>query len=1043
MKKLFLLLVAITVSLQVFAQTTVTGIVTDEGGDPIPGANVTVKGVSGSGTITNLDGEYSIKVPSGSFSLIFSFVGMATQEVSINGRTVVDIQMNAESIGVDEVVVTALGVAREKKALGYAVQEVGADDLTKSSNTNLLNSVNGKVAGVNVTSSAGTAGGSSFITIRGAASITGNNQPLFVVDGVPIDNSMNSSGNPDNGRNNLTDGVSYSNRAIDINPNDIASMSVLKGGAATALYGLRAANGVVMITTKKGNITKGKKINVSVSSSIRIDAVSQLPEMQTKYSQGYNGEWSGPPNRFSWGAPISNLEYDGDKNYIWDPRGKLVAKGTGNGNPAVYYDKYDFFRTGITFNNTIALSGGSEYGTFYMSVGDLESKGIVPNNTFAKRSFLISGEFKMSDKFKFSGSANYIHSGGTRIQQGSNVSGVMLGLLRSATTFDNSAGYEFPEDGRQRSFRGYKGYDNPYWTVNNNPLKDKVDRLIGNIGFEWDIVDNLKMKYKLGIDVYTDKRKMHFAINSNAASTGQIQLDEHFNRDINSDLILSYNKQINDNIQLTLMAGLNMFDSYYQQNYEEGNGIVVPKFYNIYNTQSVLVRESISRKRTAAYYGDFGISIKNMLYLNVTGREEWSTTLQDPFFYPSVSLGFVFSEIEGIRNSFISFGKLRASYSVIANDAFVYASQTVYDRAVYQDGSTSGISYPFNGILAFTSPDVKGNKGLKPEKMKSLEVGLEMKFFKNRLGFDISYYDNQNEDLILSVPISGTTGYTNQILNAASMYNKGIELVFSATPALTNSFRWDLLVNFTKNENEVTELAKGVPNVSLGGFTSVQMRAIRYQSYGSIYGTKWKRNTAGELLLTDKGYPQMDGKMVFLGNALPEWTMGITNSFSFKGITLSGLIDIKHGGKMWNGTKNVMKYFGTHKITENRDATKVFEGIIESTGQKNTQSVKLDQYYWINVENGWNGPTEPAIEDAGWIRLREVTLSYQIPTAAVNRIGLSSATVSVTGNNLLLITDYTGVDPETSLMGASNAQGLDYFNMPGTKSLVFGLKLNF
>ncbi len=926
------LLAAMFFGLQVFAQNVITGTVTDQEGEPIPGANVMVKGVAGTGTITNIDGKYTLKVPAEANVLIFSFVGMANQEIEIGGRTVIDVKLEAESIGVDEVVVTALGVAREKKALGYAVQEVDSEALTKSSNANLLNSVNGKIAGVNVTSSSGTAGSSSFITIRGAASITGNNQPLFVVDGVPIDNSMNASGNPDNGRNNLTDGVAYSNRAIDINPNDIESMSVLKGGAATALYGLRAANGVVMITTKKGKMSKGRKVSVSVSSSVRLDKVSQLPEMQTKYSQGSKGKWSGPGDRYSWGAPIAELEYDGDKSYIWDPRGKLVPKGTGNGNPAVYYDKYDFFRTGVTFDNTVGISGGSEYGTFYLSLGNMESKGIIPENDFKKRSFLFSGEFKLADNFKMSGSANYVHSGGTRIQQGSNVSGVMLGILRSATTFDNAAGYEFP-DGRQRSFRGYTGYDNPYWTVNNNPLKDKVDRLIGNIGFDWDIVGNLKMKYKLGVDVYTDKRKMHFAVNSNAESTGQIQLDEHFNRDVNSDLILTYNKHFGEDIQLTLMGGWNMFDSYYQQNYEEGNGIIIPKFYHISNTSSQLVRESVARKRTAAFYGDVGVSYKNMLYMNFTAREEWSTTLSDPFFYPSVSLGFVFSEFESLRNSFLSFGKFRASYSIIANDAFMYAAKTTYDPASYGDGSTSGISYPFGGIMAFSAGDVKGNPDLKPEKLKSLELGLEMKFFKNRLGFDVSYYNNQNEDLILSVPISGTSGYTNQIMNAASMYNKGIELVFSATPVLTKSFSWNLQVNFTKNKNEVTKLAEGVPNVSLGGFTSCQMRAIVGKSYGSIYGTKWKRNKKGQMLLDDDGYPQVDGSMVHLGDALPEWTMGINNTITYKSVSLSGLIDIKHGGKMWNGTKNVMKFFGTHKVTEDRTATKVFDGIIESTGQ--------------------------------------------------------------------------------------------------------------
>ncbi|MCL3779628.1 SusC/RagA family TonB-linked outer membrane protein [Prolixibacteraceae bacterium JC049] len=1045
MKRLTLLVLFVAIGItSVLAQTRkITGTVTSEDdGQPIPGVSVVVKGTT-VGITTDFDGIYTLSVPDDAKTLVFSFVGMKTQEVAIAGNSKIDVVLLPEAIGVDEVVVTAMGIKREAKALGYAVQEVGSGELTKGNNANVLNSIGGKVAGVQVTSSSGVAGGSSFVTIRGAASITGNNQPLFVVDGIPINNDQNYSGNPDDGRNNLTGSVGFSNRAIDLNPDDIETMSVLKGGAATALYGLRAANGVIIITTKKGKANAGKKVDISISSSVRIDKISQTPGLQTKYAQGFGGNYA-QFSPFSWGPAISDLEYDG-ADTKWDPRGNLVPKGQGNGTPAQAYDKFEFFRTGVTFNNSISMSGGSKNGTFYLSAGDLESKGIVPENTFKKRSFMISGEFKVSDSFKFMGSANYIYSGGTRIQQGSNVSGVMLGLLRSSPSFDNAAGYEF-EDGRQRSYRGYTGYDNPYWTANNNQLKDKVDRLIGNVGFEWDIQKNLKLKYKVGVDVYTDKRKLNMAIHSNDKRAGQIQVDEHFNRDINSDLILSFNKDITDDINFTALGGWNLYESRYQQVYVQGDNLTIPKFYHISNTKTQLVRESESNKRTAAFYADLGVGYKNMLFFNVTGRNEWSTTLpkgNNSFFYPSANVGFVFSELPAFDNSILSFGKLRTSYSILANDAFIYATTTTYELPGYGDGSTDGITYPFNGQPAFAVGDTKGNGALKPEKLKSFEVGLDLRFFKNRLGLDISYYDNKNEDLILSVPISGTSGYVAQVMNAASMYNKGVELVLSGTPLKTKDFSWDVNVNFTKNKNEVTELAEGVPNVSLGGFTSAQMRAIVGKSYGSIYGTKWKRNDQGVMLLDDNGYPQRDATMVYLGDALPEWTMGITNTFKYKALTLSGLIDIKHGGKMWNGTKNVLKYFGTAKITEDRTATKVFDGIIESTGANNTKSVTLDQNYWLNIDNGWAGVSEPAIEDAGWIRLREVSLSYDLPKSILSKIGASSASFSITGNNLILITDYTGVDPETSLMGASNAQGLDYFNMPGTKSVVFGLKVNF
>jgi len=1029
-----------------FAQTTtITGTVTgSDDGEPIPGVSVVVKGTT-VGTITGIDGNYTLSVPDDAITLLYSFVGMKSQDLLINGRTIIDVVMVPETIGMDEVVVTALGIKRESKALGYAVQDVKSEELTKSGNPNLVNSISGKVAGVQVTSASGVAGGSSFVTIRGTASITGNNQPLFVVDGIPINNDMNYSGNPDDEENNLTGSVGYSNRAIDLNPDDIESMSVLKGGAATSLYGLRAANGAIIITTKKGTITDGKSVRVSINSSVRIDEVSQLPGLQSKYSQGIDGEYVEFHQR-TWGALISDLEYDGATDYKWSSLGHLVPKGEGAGIPAQAYDHYDFFQTGVTYNNSVGISGGGKDGTFYMSFGNVESKGIVPENEFSKYSFMISGEFKASDKFKFMGSANYVHSGGTRIQQGSNTSGVMLGLLRTSQTFDNSDGYEF-EDGRQRSYRGYTGYDNPYWTANNSPMNDRVDRLIGNIGFEWEIIDNLKLRYKLGIDTYTDKRKLTMAINSNDKKPGQIQEDEHFNRDINSDLILSFNKDLTNDLNFTALGGWNLYDSYYQQVYVQGDGLAMPNFDHISISATQLVREKRKQKRTAAFYADLGVGYKNMLFLNVTGRNEWSTTLpasNNSFFYPSVNAGFIFSELPLFEDMFfLSFGKIRSSYSVLANDAFIYATETYYEQSAYGDGSTDGISFPFQSLPAFNYGDLKGNPDLKPEKLKSFEIGLDLRFFRDRLGLDVSYYKNDNEDLILEVPISGTSGYIDRVMNAASMYNKGIELVLSGKPVKTTNFTWDILVNFTKNKNEVTELAEGVPNVDLGGFTSAQMRAIVGKSYGSIYGTKWKRNEQGQMLIDDDGYQIWDPTMVYLGDALPEWTLGITNSFTFKDLTVSALLDIKHGGKVWNGTKNVMKYFGTHEVTEDRTKTVVLDGIVESTGEVNTQEITLDQEYWQFIDNGWFGATEPVIEDAGWVRLREVTVSYSLPQSLISPIGLGSASVAFTGNNLFLSTDYTGVDPETSLMGAHNAQGLDYFNMPGTKSYVFALKLNF
>jgi TonB-linked SusC/RagA family outer membrane protein len=1026
----------------------ISGTVTSaEDGLSMPGVSVVIKGTT-IGASTDIDGKYSLEASSEDV-LMFSFVGMITQEITVGNKTVINVVLETESIGMDEVVVTALGVTREKKALGYAVQEVGGDEIVKSNNVNLVNSIGGKVAGVQVNSSSGVAGGSSFITIRGMASLTGNNQPLFVVDGVPIDNSMNYSGNPDDGRNNLTDGVAYSNRAIDLNPDDIASMSILKGGAATALYGLRAANGVVLVTTKSGKKTAGRKVDVTFSSTVSIDKISQMPDMQYKYAQGLGGDYTGADGpwwkMFSWGPEVSSLEYDGDTNYKWDPRGRLVPKGTGNGMPAQTFDKEDFFETGVTYNNSVGVSGGSEFASFYLSAAYNKSNGVVPENEYEKKTFTLSSDFKISDKLTLGAKANYIHSGGTRIQQGSNLSGVMLGLLRTATTFDNAAGYEF-EDGTQRNYRGGAGYDNPYWTANKSQLKDKVDRLIGNLNLKYEFNSNLTLSYRLGIDTYTDKRKSNFAINSRANTEGQVQEDEHFQRDINSDLILSFNKSLSDKVNFTALVGQNMFSSYYQQVYIQGDQLGGANFYHVSNAANHLVRERVEEKRTAAWYGDLGLDWNNMVYFRVTGRQEWSTTLpesENSFFYPSTSLGIVLSEIPALKDmTWLNFAKLRTSYAVIANDAPVYSTFTTYDQTAYGDGSTSGISFPFNGQIGYAVGDVLGNEKLKPEKMKSFEIGLELSLFQNRLSIDAAYYNNQNEDLILSVPLSGTSGYISRIMNAGEMENKGIELLISGTPVKTNDFSWDMIVNFTKNENEVLSLAEGVENVGLGGFTGSNMRAVKGKPYGSVYGSDWVRNDAGRIVVDANGMPSLSQIEVELGSAQPDWTMGITNSFTYKGFTLSSLIDIKKGGIMWNGTRGVLQYFGTHGVTENRGEEYVFDAVT-ADGAENTTAITLDQDWYTGLGNGWDGPSSQFIEDAGWVRLKEVSLSYEFPKSIIGDSFIKSLSLSFTGKNLWIDTDYTGVDPETSLMGANNAQGLDYFNMPGTKSYIFGLRMSF
>lgn len=1116
-KSVLLVVLAVFVSgYTAFAQVkpvtgTVTSAVAGEG--VIPGVTVLVKGTT-LGALTDADGKYSINVPSGAATLIFSYIGMKTQEVQVAGRSVVDVVLESAITGLNEVVVTALGIKRESKALGYSVQSVKTDQIANSNNTNVINSLAGKVAGVNITPSSGAAGASTFIEIRGSTSLTGNNQPLFVVDGIPIQSGGGSS-------NGAVDGVAYSDRAIDLNPDDIESMTILKGGAATALYGLRASNGVILITSKKG--ATGTKMKVDFHSSFTIDKISQTQARQNKYAQGssagYVGylEWrdgqkynhvaspaDGQPYRnASWGARLDTCSYTTNPawvapdanvyNYLpmdqylakWDKNGRIVSKNDplANGKPVQVYDPYSFFRAGQTYNNSLSISGGGETTTYFASLSNQKQDGIIPNNSFNKTTFKLSGESKLTKRLSTSASMTFMNSAGDRIQQGSNVSGVMLGLVRTPPTFDNAAGYKFP-DGKQRTYRGGGGYDNPFWTANENIYKDDVNRLIGNFSILYAATDWLSFNYRIGTDWFTRGSKVHWAQYSCAYPAGRLETYRDLNQDINSDLIMSIKKSLGQTFFLTASVGNNMFQSYGNSSSGVAAGLQIPDFYNLRNSSSVIPSETTYEKRTAAFFGDIGLSYKDMIFLNGTGREEWSTTMpvgKNKFFYPSVSAGFVFTEIPALKDSkVISFGKLRASYAIVANDAGAYNTTTYYSKAGFGDGWTTGISFPFLGKGGFTLNDGMGNNLLKPEQMKSFEVGGELRLFMNRLYVDVAYFHNENSDLLLSVPIAPSTGFSSKYTNAGTMKTTGMDVVVNATIVKSVDFTWDLMVNFSNPKSIVKKLAPGVESIFLGGFTDPQIRAVAGQPYRSIYGvTKLRDPASGKLIINDDaslddpnvwgpgvyGYPMDATTVGNMGSVQPDWRMGITNTFTFKGFTLSALIDIKHGGKMWNGTLGAMTYFGTSANTLTRDVSYVHEGLLghlnssgeivhydtdgttelPGPGAANTISKPDDENYcyWNGTGSGFTGASEPYIESSQFVRLREVTVGYDFSPRLLKGTPIKALNLYFTGRNLWLKTPYTGIDPETSLLGADNGQGIDYFNMPGTKAYTFGLKVTF
>ncbi|PWJ45027.1 SusC/RagA family TonB-linked outer membrane protein [Sediminitomix flava] len=1039
MRKLLLLTVMLVSTFWSFAQErTVTGVVNDSNGEPLPGVAVLVKGTT-VGSATNLEGSYTLSLPEDATTLVFRLIGFVEQEVALGNQSTINVTLAEDVEQLDEVVVTAFGVQKSKRALTYAVQSVDAANLVSSQETNVVSALSGKVSGVQVTQSSGAAGGGSYIKIRGNASLTGNNQPLFVIDGVPVNNSMSFTEDP-------RSGAAESNRLIDLNPDDIQDMTVLKGGSAAALYGSRAANGVVMITTKKGKL--GSKLTANYSYSVEGSTVNKLPEIQNEYGQGWYGEYLAPEtgNPFSFGPKISE-----------DPDLKA------------YDNVGSFFQTGLKQEHSFNISGGNEVATIYASVSRLEQEGIVPMNTFERTSARVTATAKFNDLVKLTSSANYTNSGGRRIQQGSNTSGLMLGLLRTSPTFDNSNGSDDPSDpsaylnpdGTQRNYRGGGGYDNPYWTINQNPMIDDVNRFMGYSKVDVTPLEGLTVTYRFGIDTYSDKRKQQFAIGSRTVPAGRLINYNLFNTEITSDILVNYSKTFGEKLGMNILLGHSLNHRNNTSNYIQGEGLVMPDFYNMSNAGTITTTEDEYTIRTVGSFIDASFDYNNTLFLGATLRRDVASTFgsatDNSFIYPSVSGSFVFSELLDVDA--ISYGKIRANWSQVGNQPPVYVTQTYQTQAFPVSGWIDAFEFPFGGQLGLTESNILGNAYLKPEKVFTQELGLEMNFFENRVGFDVTGYVKRSEDLIIAVPVATSSGYTSTYMNAGIMENRGVEVALNVTPIKTETgFTWDMNVNFTKNVNEVLELAEGVDVISLPyGFSGANQRLVKGEAYGTLYGSVWDTDDNGNVLIGLDGVPKVAAGEAIIGDPNPDWLAGIRNTFTYKGLSLSALIDIRQGGDIWNGTRGALNYFGmSAESADGRNEDFVFQGVYAESGEtadgksvqagdaNSTAITKNIDWYASGPGSGFTGPSQPYIEDGGWVRLRELTLNYQLPSSLLSKVpGIKGARVSITGRNLWLKTDYTGVDPETNLGGAINAQGADYFNMPSTKGVSGTIRLTF
>jgi TonB-linked SusC/RagA family outer membrane protein len=1103
---------------------TVTGKVLDKATNQgLPGVTVIVKNRPTVGTSTNIDGVYSLSVPANATTLVYSFVGYASQEIALTGASTVDVTLNPDTKQLNEVVVTALGLQANRDQLGTAQATVEGQALVRSGETSVINGLAGKTPGVLITRSSGDPGASSNIQIRGASTITGNLQPLIVVDGIPISNS--SVGNEgilaSNGGagSNQVDGVVQASRLNDINPDDIASMEVLKGAAASVVWGTRGANGVIVITTKQGRSAKGK-LNLSYRSSISIDQINREVPLQRSFGQGASGLFSTTGVR-SWGDRIADRSGAADA-YITDPtaagyqgyitfadgsRRYNIPSGTianphgGKNSRETFNHSKDMFNNGYSWDNIGSISGGDERSNFYLSIGNTYTKGIARQNSDNDRTTVrLNVDRQLTDKFRTAVNMTYARTRSNRVQQGSNTSGIFLGGLRTPPDFNNSlyigtytdpTGNNFPN--RQSSYRNplgrttSPGFDNPLWTEANVTNQSRVNRFLGSIELNYQLAPWLNILNRTGVDTYTDTRYEYFPVGSAAIPVGSLTEETIQENQFNNDLIARATTHLTENITLSGLVGYNLNVRRSTQIGASANTFInpfsPPQLDNTpVDTRSVY--NLVVEQRTAALYGQVDLGLFDQVFLNGTVRGEQSSTFgpeaKKTFIYPAGTAAWQFTKLAALAdNSVLSFGKLRFAYGQVGVQPTPYLTRTYYSPAspTYLGdgwGTTLDAAAYQGGVVRSAT---EGNAFLKPERKTEFEYGLDMRFLNNRLGFTATTYFNETRDAILSVPRASTTGFTSINQNAASIRNRGLELSIDGDVIKTENFTFNLAPNFSLNRNKVLSL-NGAVSVPLTGFTGSESRAVQGYQLGALWGNQWARNEQGAYVLDANGFPTL-GSQGVIGDPNPQWRGGVNLNFRYRAISLNVLVDHVHATDVWNGTKGALYSYGTAADTEqqttvtaaqaaqlsvfqinaggsafqrattvatryapNTDGTYTFRGKIANFGGKD---VVLDEgWYQAGLGNGFNGPAEQFVEHVNYTRLREVTLSYTLNQPWFkNATHLSAVDFSVTGRNLYLWTNYTGIDPETNLTGVSNGRGLDYFNNPSTRSVIFSVKFTY
>lgn len=1043
-----------------YAQTQageVTGIVYDSNGEPLIGAVVSVKGTN-RGAATDADGKFRLQAKPGQV-LVVSYVGAKTQEVAVGAARSYTVTLKSTTQNLDEVVVTALGIKKDKKSLGYAVDDLNADELMKNKSANAINSLSGKIAGVNITQTSGSAGAGSQIILRGGTSLERDNQPLFVVDGVIYDNSTSVVGNSAFDGT-ISTSTTNSNRVMDINPEDIENMSVLKGPAAAALYGSRASAGVVIITTKKG---KEGRVEVNLSAKYITSWVKDLPKTQNRYRRGFLQD-----------------NYDADKNYVSTTFDDFAYNSWGSrvdADTPIYDNIGDFFQNSGAWDTNLSISGGSKNSNFFLSGSFYDQDGIIPTTGYTKTTFRFNGE----QKFKmFTFGANVAYSQArtdktitSAALYGSSGSGTMSSLYMWSPT-DDMTHYKNEDGTRYRMFGDRLAVvderDNPYWILNNNKMKDNTERFTGNFSVKADITDWWWISYRMGIDSYTTENSNRIGaggVYKAAWQKGMLSENSLRYQYLSTNLMTNFNKQFGD-FNLNLMLGTSTDDTKTTSNYRMAYNFQVPGFYAFDNALPTdrNFQSSRTQKRLVGVFGEFRADWKNTVFATVTGRNDWSSTLpidNRSYFYPSVSGAFAFTQLlqdlDVMSNDILTFGKIRASWARVGKDTNPYVTSTYLWPVGTYIGGVSGVGHHWQ----------RGNANLKPEITESTELGLELRFFKNRLKFDYAYYTNNSYNQILTPRLSNGSGYILYSVNAGDVYNKGMELSISGTPIQTKDWTWETGINLSGNRGTVGNLLDGceilyVTDVQVG---NAKAASFNDGNFMAISGSRWTRTADGKVVLDANGMPTCDGRTTYeIGNREPKFQGGWNNTLTWKNFTFNMLWEFRVGGHVYNGTQYAMTVAGTSKLTENRDYLRV-DGVVQTGGTKDnpiyedrTFEFEAGKTYQYNgkeasgetiINDYWQ--TYYAKESANFmkevnsLRLRTISLSYEMPKSLLAKSKfIQRAVFTATANNVLLFTNYDG-DPEVAAAGSgvvgSSSVGIDYCGVPATASFAFGVNLTF